>query len=451
MYRKYSSNNTTSSCDAITEPALGPTSVFHKSRTGKPFALNRPAYRSDTTTIDKMGRVHLPKNDRSGIGNRTIIRPNFIAPPIKGREIIPFEKLQAVDIEQSGQKVQLGDKTIEKLFKVYINDPTDVKWIEEKNRRLQAGETEEDIERNPPMGRPQRKVAKMTNFGAMGLSVQDKIEQLKSAIDQGHSESKTDMANVIAQTAQVLNNMAELRNLTNRGYNELRQLINRLNIPKHWKGMGFEHRIWSLNQYREDAGMLNLFLLSNVKDINKPLVIMDANGNVTGKTNLVNMPQNLGKTANRPERYLDLQQRAIIPLALAVRLANNGIDDGQLDGKLPPSDAPYNGRWLSDVSIADTPQKSPAKPLDPSAIPFTLTEEEEEKKPLAVPVPMPPRVSPQKRLVLNPMIGTFKRKPIEDEITRLKGRADDYSKLNDIELVERYKKVAKEFTSATMV
>ena len=178
MYRKYSSN-ATSSCDVITEPALGPTSVFKKKIVNQ-FNINRPAYRSATSTIDKMGSVHLPQNERTGIGNRTIIRPNFISPPIKGREVLNFEKLQATDIEQSGIKVQLGDKTIEKLFKVYINDPTDVKWIEEKNRRLQAGETEEEIERNPPQGRPQRKVSKMTNFGAQGLSIQDKIEQLKS-------------------------------------------------------------------------------------------------------------------------------------------------------------------------------------------------------------------------------------------------------------------------------
>jgi hypothetical protein len=32
----------------------------------------------------------------------------------------------------------------------------------------------------------------------MGLSIEDKIEQIKSAIDQGHSESKTEMANVIS-------------------------------------------------------------------------------------------------------------------------------------------------------------------------------------------------------------------------------------------------------------
>jgi hypothetical protein len=66
MYRKYSSLNPTSSCDVITEPALGPTSVF-KSRVGKQFSLNRPAYRSaTTTTIDKMGRVIYLTSERSG-------------------------------------------------------------------------------------------------------------------------------------------------------------------------------------------------------------------------------------------------------------------------------------------------------------------------------------------------------------------------------------------------
>ena len=447
MYRKYSSNNATSSCDGLKEPALGPTSVFKKKIVNQ-FNINRPAYRSATTTIDKMGSVHLPQNERTGIGNRTIIRPNFISPPIKGREVLNFEKLQATDIEQSGIKVQLGDKTIEKLFKVYINDPTDVKWIEEKNRRLQAGETEEEIERNPPQGRPQRKVSKMTNFGAQGLSIQDKIEQLKSAIDQGHSESKTDMANVIAQTAQVLNNMNELRKLTTTGYNELKQLVNRLHVPKHWKGMGFEHRIYSLNQYRQEAGMINLFLLSNIPNINAPLNIVNENGNITGKTNLVNMVQNLSKTGNRPERYLDLQNRAIIPLNIAVELANSGVDGGQLDDKLPPSVPPYNGRWLPDVSIADTPQKTPSKPgLDPSAIPFEIPEEEEEeKKPLPVPVPIPPRAP---RLVLDPRAQDFKREPIQREIDRMKGRLINYSNLDNQQLVAKYRQTLREFTTGS--
>lgn len=332
---------------------------FIKTKQGQPFSIQRPSFKSGTVVEPDIPVKRLGSNDRDGMGNRRIVRNNFIAPEIRGREVLNFEKLQATDIEQAGIKVQLGDKTIEKLFKVQVGDPTDRTWLEEKTRRLAAGETEEQLRENPPLGRPQRTIHKMVNFGAQGLSVDNKIESIKAALEQGNADNRNEMAQVIAQTALILGNLANLRNITQVGMNNLRQVINRMFVPKHWRAMGFTHRIFSLDQYREQAGLINLFILSNLSNLpegrtfEEPLISFDADGNIVGRTSFVNMVQNLSSKIlggrRRPGRYLDLQTKAIIPLNVAVDLVNSGVDNGQLNGQNPPAGPPNNGAWLPNV------------------------------------------------------------------------------------------------------
>lgn len=334
---------------------------FNKTRQGQPFSLQRPAFKSGTIEEPDKSIPRLRGNDRDGMGNKLITRNNFIAPEIRGREVLSFERLQATDIEQAGIKVQLGDKTIEKLFKVQVGDPTDRKWLEERTRRLAAGETEEQLRENPPLGRPQRTINKMVNFGAQGLSTDDKIESIKAAVEQGNADNRNEMGQIIAQTALLLGNLGNLRNITQTGMNNLRQAIGRMFVPKHWRAMGFTHRIFSLDQYKEQAGLINLFILSNISNLpegrtfEEPLISYDEQGNVVGRTNFINMVQNLisrrqgAGGRRRPGRYLDLQTKAIIPLNVAVNLVNGGVDNGQLNGQNPPAGPPNNGAWFPNV------------------------------------------------------------------------------------------------------
>ncbi len=361
--------------------------LFSKVRSGTTFNIARPYFKAGTV-LNKMGDVKLPVNKRKGLGNYDITRTNFIAPPIKGREVLNFERLAAQDLETAGVKVQLGDKTIEKLFKIQVNDPTDTKWIQEKNARLAGGETEEMIKANPPMGRQQRKVSKMVNFAAQGLLIEDKIEQLKAAVDQGHADNKEDMASLIANVSLLLGNLGQLRNMTQSGFNELRQLISKLTVPKHWKAMGFTHRLYNLEQYKEQAGLINLYILSNLTNLpggrtfSLPLVSLDDKGEVVGRTSFLNMVQNLG-AKNRsdgtraPGRYLDLETKAIIPFNVAVELANDGIDNGQLNGQNTPQGPPNNGAWLQNMTPAwDYSGQVP--PNTQGSVP--IVEEEKEEK-----------------------------------------------------------------------
>ena len=332
---------------------------FNRTRGGSIFEIKRPSFKSGTVVEPDIPVKRLDGNDRDGLGNRDITRTNFISPEIRGREVLNFERLQATDLEQAGIKVQLGDKTIEKLFKVQVGDPTDIKWLEEKTRRIAAGETEEQLKQNPPLGRPQRTINKMVNFGAQGLSVDDKIESIKAAVEQGNADNRNEMAQIIAQTALILGNIGNLRNITQTGMNNLRQAISRMFVPKHWRAMGFTHRIFSLDQYKEQSGLVNLFILSNLSNLpegrtfEEPLISYDEFGNVVGRTNFVNMVQNLSGRLRggrrTPGRYLDLQNKSIIPLNVAVDLVNSGVDEGQLNGQNPPDGPPNNGAWLLNV------------------------------------------------------------------------------------------------------
>ena len=48
------------------------------------FNIKRPAFLAGTTD-NSYSNPQLPKNERNGLGNRTIIRNNFLAPKIKNR------------------------------------------------------------------------------------------------------------------------------------------------------------------------------------------------------------------------------------------------------------------------------------------------------------------------------------------------------------------------------
>jgi hypothetical protein len=326
---------------------------FNGTRGGQAFSFRRPAFRAGA--IDEPTSVQaLKPNSREGLGNRDITRPNFIAPPVKGREALNFERLQAQDISEGGIKVQLGDKTIEKLFKVQVDDPSDIAWIEEKTRRIAGGETEAQINARPPFGRPQRKISQMKNFGAQGLGINDNIEMLKGAVNQGNADNRTEMAQMIANTAGILGNLGNLRNITQAGMNNLRQVIGRMFVPKHWRAMGFTHRFFTVHQYRQQAGLINLYILSNLSDLpdgrtfDEPLISYNAGGNISGRSSIIQVVNSLqarGPPNNRVAgRYLDLQLKAIVPLAVVVPLVNAGADGGQLNGQPAPA-----GGWQPNV------------------------------------------------------------------------------------------------------
>ena len=249
--------------------------------------MRRPAFRAGERA--NVQSVQMPRNKRTGYGNHNLVRNNFIRPQIKGREELDFEKLQAQDISDSGIKVQLGDKTIEQLFKIQVADPTDLEWLDEYNARKGAGETDEQLEKTPPLGRPQRQISKTKNFAQQGESVNDKVEMLTAAVLQGNTETKEQMAEITASVARVLGSNVSLQQLTHSNMRSLQEIIRHLNLPKNYRSAGFLHQLFDLDQYRNEQGLVNLYLLSNVpadRTLNNPLVKYNNQGDITSRTPL---------------------------------------------------------------------------------------------------------------------------------------------------------------------
>ena len=248
---------------------------FNTVKPGAPFSLERPTFRAGIIDENNVYVPRLERNKRRGLGNRHITRTNFIAPPVKGREVISFEKLQAQDIESAGVKVQLGDKTIEQLLKIQVDDPTDVKWIDEKNRRLRAGETEEEIKQNPPFGRPQRKVSRMTNFGMMGLRLEDKIEAISTALKNGNALPKVQLAEITANIMQLISDQKEVSKMTKVEIDSIKKSIDQLNINKNHKiALPDLPQVIDKETFDKHKGAILLYLLANVplgRNIDKPV------------------------------------------------------------------------------------------------------------------------------------------------------------------------------------
>ena len=307
--------------------------------------LVRPQnFLSNTSKVSSQYVPKLPPSSRTG-RNYEIMRTNFLASEIKGRNVVDFGVLEQQREQDEGIKVALGESTLQKLFQVQVDDPTDQAWITEKNRRLAAGETEAQIKASPPFGRPQRKVMKKLNFGAQGLDINDKIELSKNAILQGVNMNQAQLAGITANLAQVLGDVQQLGAMSQAGFTNLQQTLNQLSLPKSWQGAGFNHRFFTAQQYNKQAGLINLYLLSNLakgRTLREPVVLYPMNTDVTSPQNrslpvlVSNIARNLQRSGAKPGRILDLETKAIYQIQDVIFGVNQGLDGGKLNDQNPP-------------------------------------------------------------------------------------------------------------------
>jgi hypothetical protein len=122
---------------------------------------------------------------------------------------------------------------------------------------------------------------------------------------------------------------------TNTQLAQLAAASQQLNIPKNWQQAGLTHRLWSQAQFRADEGQLLLFLLANLPqgfDTDKNFLIeVDDNLRTMRAISIRNV------AAKMKDRFLDIDNRALISITLAKNLASNGIDNGRLDLSMQPT------------------------------------------------------------------------------------------------------------------
>ena len=305
-----------------------------KTRDGKPFSLERPrsipgAIINDPRTID----ISFLRNRRAGVGNYNLERQGiFLAPEVADRlKYTDFEKKRLLDIQLFGQKVQLSEKTLGSMYNIKVPDNTDADWLAEKARLegvyrargMTPEQIQEMIKNVPPFGRAQRTVTKNVNNIAYesGLSADQKLEELKQEVATASVLNIAEQQRIVAQLA-ILLQPNQFQQLTQASLVNITNILNRMtNIPTDYRGFGLA-RILDVDYYTQNAGLINLFLLSNVR------IDPDYNGGagpITLQTPLRNFasrgadPQgypplsiNSIITTLRKGRYIDLEDRSVI-------------------------------------------------------------------------------------------------------------------------------------------
>ena len=267
-------------------PTLCKSDFKTSKRQGAMYPVKREGYRLGTSSYTTPNVPNLRANRRTGIGNNAIVRNNFEAAPVASRamRIVPFEKLQLQTLQEQGIKVALGDKTIEKIVNIQVDDPTDVEWIAERNRRKASGESDEQLKNKPPLGRPQRKIKKSTLLEQKNMAFEDKLEQLTTAVNTGFGSSNADRAKVVSELALLVDRVRSLVSLTRDQIDMIIEITEKVQFPKDWRSVA-SSRYLTKQEFQANKGMLFLYILNKAQNKNKPIQVGNQLNDLTVLTN----------------------------------------------------------------------------------------------------------------------------------------------------------------------
>ena len=327
---------------------------FNGTRVGVPFELKRPYFKAGLSYIQHQEAQNIDRiNQRAGLGNYEIKRPAFLAPKIMPRQVIDFDKLQALDIQQAGQKVQLGESTLKQLFDVAVPDNTDTKWTAEKARLtllykrqgMTPDQIVKELEVNKPLGREQRTTTEKRNIGSSNLSMSDKLKEIKEEVDNGNAQSRAQQAILTGQLALVLDDTNSIEQLTQAQLQNLGQSLARIGVPTQHKRLGLIPRYIDNVYYNNNAGMINLLFFSKVRETpntneynyDRMVLNFTANANGLPAITLRSAVSALGRP-NQNRRYIDLERGGVINLN-QLRAAANAMGGfaGNADFDIQPT------------------------------------------------------------------------------------------------------------------
>ena len=346
--------------------ALGRTKFNKEVDIKNQFAFNRPVVMSGGSLNRQADDItHI--NKRRGIGNNEILRENFIASAIAPRMASSFS---AVVIERPDNVLELGAKTLERMFEVKVPDSTDFEWVREEakmrarltpniqrqNPTFTPAEVKAMVDRelkvNLPLGREQRMKLERKNIAQANLSVEDKIKELSQEVSQGRAMNTTDKADILAQLALSFAT-AKADQTTNYALlgADIAKILRNTNI----KTLSYK-AVFGPNQARivdypfvsRNVGQLTVFFYSWIEEqdnpngiryitYNKPVYDIKSpvdgrdlsKGFQIGKTSIAGMMADVDR-AGKARRYLDLVLRALITPAQANFVANDMVVNGEI-------------------------------------------------------------------------------------------------------------------------
>lgn len=336
--------------------------------------IQRPGYRRDTQIIDKPPSRGSIKNIRRGVGNYTIQRPGAKAENPMVRSIA-FNRLEVLDSENAGV-VELGEKTLKKLFEVKLPDPTDILWLQEKNRLitkymadgLTKEQAEAEIISNKPLGREQRTITKRQNISESNISVANKVAELKEEVDQGRVESRAEQKNTLAELIRIFNSVRSLSAMSLSEFRDLKDIAAKANIPSDRRLLGLDAVYVDKNYYDANAGKINMLFIGKLidaekksmtdqKQYNENMIVKDfSKGDKDGypaKT-IAQMYSSLSRGITRKPRYLNLNDGGLMSeeqIRMIAAMTTSGFANPMFS----------ISKTLSPLTLKPTPP-APAKP-----------------------------------------------------------------------------------------
>lgn len=363
---------------------------FDNLKKGKPYSIERPSFKMATANaiIDESKRTANLKNKRTGLGNNLIIRQSFLTPSVLGRQATDFALQELMEQQQQGIKVQLGDKTLGELFRLVTVDPDDKEWLAiyatELRRLMDDGKSEDEAKEilkvSPPLGRPQRPITKMVNFGSLvnlsknssSLSITEKLDALTVAVK---SLSDLDLPTTLAT---IMTMITSIESFTPEQCAKITDILDSTkSIPVDYASYGFTHAIFSLDQYEAEEHRVNIFLGANIPSTLNSYKPVSGTGGFAVEWKQIR--KTLKQVYNAVDQngdpipasygyYLYLPYRQIISRKDAIDLVNSGVDSGQLNGIDPPDPDPLVGgspHWLSEAEEAEATKKKSLKSPEP--------------------------------------------------------------------------------------
>jgi len=211
----------------------------------------RPAFLEDTEVVREPKASKLKQKAFDYI-SAVPVRPAFDSvPPVprQTKEVIEAPKKPTYKLDKD---------TMEKLLGEDVPDPNDVKWLNERARRLAAGETEAQLIAFPPFGRPQKTLKKiqrsLTTSASMSTArTNTELAKIIQEIKDGRAETEVGFAEIIGD----LQNIIRSGNANNA---QLVAAVKALNLPGAGSTLPFT--FYDYKGYKDNQAIIDADLIA---------------------------------------------------------------------------------------------------------------------------------------------------------------------------------------------
>ena len=240
-------------------------------------------------------KAKLPTEKTGKFNKSEIKRPSFYNVAILPRQIPDFDKLEALNISQFGQKVQFDPELAEKYFG--------------ENNKVNS-------------------------------KLSQKLQEIQQNISAGREEGRDERKVMAGNIAVLLQETKDFRDVTNAEFKDMTELISELNLPENPMDYGIDAIYADQTYFNDNQGKILLYLLNKVKRFRGVNASSKPFRNADGQPIKVSTAiSSLGKKRDDPtKRYLyiprDSETIYLVPSNTIIEeLANDGIKPDDLPTK----------------------------------------------------------------------------------------------------------------------